>query len=148
VTEKNTKLDAMYYKQSSSQYSILMETKCSTCLDSDMDNSSIFSAHTPRSITCKHSPEGTYPQTENRQKMRHPAAPTIIAILLGFLAFMVLWARWRGDGHHEGNPHPQDVPLKINVHPSSEQSRSRSSSQEVENEDGERFGDDSSARED
>jgi hypothetical protein len=44
--------------------------------------------------------------------MRHPAAPTIIAILLGFLAFMVVWARWRGDGHHEGNPHPNDVPAK------------------------------------
>jgi hypothetical protein len=44
--------------------------------------------------------------------MRHPAAPTIIAILLGFLAFMVLWARWRGDGHHEGNPHPHDIPPK------------------------------------
>jgi hypothetical protein len=44
--------------------------------------------------------------------MRHPAAPTIIAILLGFLVFMVMWARWRGDGHHEGNPHPNDVPVK------------------------------------
>jgi hypothetical protein len=44
--------------------------------------------------------------------MRHPAAPTIIALLLGFLAFMVIWARWRGDGHHEGNPHPNDVPTK------------------------------------
>lgn len=36
--------------------------------------------------------------------MRHPAAPTIIAVLLGFLVFMMVWARWRGDGHHEGNP--------------------------------------------
>jgi hypothetical protein len=45
--------------------------------------------------------------------MRHPAAPTVIAILLGFLVFMVAWARWRGDGHHEGNPHPDDVPLKV-----------------------------------
>ncbi|KAF1918666.1 hypothetical protein BDU57DRAFT_408147, partial [Ampelomyces quisqualis] len=44
--------------------------------------------------------------------MRHPAAPTLIALLLGFLAFMVLWARWRGDGYHEGNPHPHDVPPK------------------------------------
>jgi hypothetical protein len=44
--------------------------------------------------------------------MRHPAAPIIIAVLLGFLTFMVLWARWRGDGHHEGNPHPNDVPTK------------------------------------
>lgn len=37
--------------------------------------------------------------------MRHPAAPTIIAVLLGFLAFMLMWARWRADGPHEGNPH-------------------------------------------
>lgn len=44
--------------------------------------------------------------------MRHPAAPTIIAVLLGFLLFMVLWSRARGDGHHEGNPHPDDVPRK------------------------------------
>lgn len=47
--------------------------------------------------------------------MRHPAAPTIIAVLLGFLAFMLLWARWRRDGHHEGNPHPKDLPSK--THP-------------------------------
>jgi hypothetical protein len=45
--------------------------------------------------------------------MRHPAAPTIIAVLLGFLVFMVLWSRARSDGHHEGNPHPDDVPRKI-----------------------------------
>ncbi|KAH8732101.1 hypothetical protein GQ44DRAFT_588552, partial [Phaeosphaeriaceae sp. PMI808] len=44
--------------------------------------------------------------------MRHPAAPTIIAVLLGFLAIMVLWARWRNDGHHEGNPHPDHVPSR------------------------------------
>lgn len=44
--------------------------------------------------------------------MRHPAAPTIIAVLLGFLLFMVLWSRARSDGHHEGNPHPDDVPRK------------------------------------
>jgi hypothetical protein len=44
--------------------------------------------------------------------MRHPAAPTIIAVLLGFLFFMVLWSRARGDGHHEGNPHPDDLPRK------------------------------------
>lgn len=36
--------------------------------------------------------------------MRHPAAPTVIAILLGFLVFMLVWAKWRSDGHHEGNP--------------------------------------------
>jgi hypothetical protein len=64
--------------------------------------------------------------------MRHPAAPTIIAVLLGFLAFMVLWARWRGDGHHEGNPHPQDVPLKRDLKSSTEENRSRSSSEEEE----------------
>lgn len=44
--------------------------------------------------------------------MRHPAAPTIIAVLLGFLAFMVLWGRLRGDGHHEGNPHPDALPKR------------------------------------
>lgn len=44
--------------------------------------------------------------------MRHPAAPVIIAVLLGFLAFMLLWSRLRGDSHHEGNPHPDDVPRK------------------------------------
>ena len=44
--------------------------------------------------------------------MRHPAAPTVIAVLLGFLLFMVLWSQARGDGHHEGNPHPNDVPRK------------------------------------
>ncbi|KAF1363686.1 hypothetical protein EJ07DRAFT_102818 [Lizonia empirigonia] len=44
--------------------------------------------------------------------MRHPAAPTIIAVLLGFLACMILWGRLRGDGHHEGNPHPEDVPRR------------------------------------
>jgi hypothetical protein len=44
--------------------------------------------------------------------MRHPAAPTVIAVLLGFLFFMVLWSRARDDGHHEGNPHPDDLPRK------------------------------------
>lgn len=48
--------------------------------------------------------------------MRHPAAPTVIAILLGFLAFMVLWSRARSDGHHEGNPHPDNVPWKNEKH--------------------------------
>jgi hypothetical protein len=54
--------------------------------------------------------------------MRHPAAPTIIAILLGFLVFMIVWARWRGDGHHEGNPHPNDVPVKKPLSAESEES--------------------------
>jgi hypothetical protein len=44
--------------------------------------------------------------------MRHPAAPAVIAFLLGLLAFFVLWGKVRGDGHHEGNPHPDDLPLK------------------------------------
>lgn len=44
--------------------------------------------------------------------MRHPAAPTIIAVLLGFLAFMILWGRLRDDGHHEGNPHPSEIPMR------------------------------------
>jgi hypothetical protein len=25
---------------------------------------------------------------------------------------MVLWSRARDDGHHEGNPHPDDLPRK------------------------------------
>lgn len=45
--------------------------------------------------------------------MRHPAAPTVIAFLLGLLAFFLLWGKIRGDGHHEGNPHPDDVPPKV-----------------------------------
>jgi len=46
--------------------------------------------------------------------MRHPAAPSVIAFLLGLLAFLLLWGKIRGDGHHEGNPHPDDVPpLKV-----------------------------------
>jgi hypothetical protein len=57
---------------------------------------------------------------KKHETMRHPAAPTIIAVLLGFLAFMVLWARWRGDGHHEGNPHPDDIPLKVSFRRRSE----------------------------
>ena len=44
--------------------------------------------------------------------MRHPAAPTIIAVLLGFLIFMIVWGRIRADGHHEGNPHPEDIPRR------------------------------------
>lgn len=44
--------------------------------------------------------------------MRHPAAPTIIAILLGFLAFMIIWGRIRNDGHHEGNPKLSDLPKR------------------------------------
>jgi hypothetical protein len=45
--------------------------------------------------------------------MRHPAAPTIIAVLLGLLLAIMLWSQWRKDGHHEGDPHPDDVPMKI-----------------------------------
>ena len=44
--------------------------------------------------------------------MRHPAAPVVIAVLLGFLFIVIFWSRARGDGHHEGNPHPNDVPRK------------------------------------
>lgn len=25
---------------------------------------------------------------------------------------MVMWSHARGDGHHEGNPHPDDIPQK------------------------------------
>ncbi|KAH7135305.1 hypothetical protein B0J11DRAFT_425282 [Dendryphion nanum] len=42
--------------------------------------------------------------------MRHPAAPTIIAILIGFLIAVTAWNYFKADGHHEGNPHPDDVP--------------------------------------
>lgn len=42
--------------------------------------------------------------------MRHPAAPTVVAFLLGLLAFLVLWGRIRGGGYHEGNPGPGDFP--------------------------------------
>jgi hypothetical protein len=44
--------------------------------------------------------------------MRHPAAPVVVALLLGLLGVLMLWGKWRGDGHHEGNPHPDDVPKK------------------------------------
>ena len=44
--------------------------------------------------------------------MRHPAAPTIIAVLLGLLFSIMVWSQWRKDGHHEGDPHPDDVPTK------------------------------------
>jgi hypothetical protein len=44
--------------------------------------------------------------------MRHPAAPMVIAVLLGLLGVLMLWGKLRGDGHHEGNPHPDDVPKK------------------------------------
>lgn len=44
--------------------------------------------------------------------MRHPAAPTIIAVLLGLLLSIMVWSQWRNDGHHEGDPHPDDVPMK------------------------------------
>lgn len=45
--------------------------------------------------------------------MRHPAAPTIVAFLLGLLAFLVLWGRVSGRYHHEGNPGPGDVPRRM-----------------------------------
>lgn len=47
--------------------------------------------------------------------MRHPAAPTIVAVLLGLLGLLLLWGKWRGDGYHEGNPHPNNVPRKEDV---------------------------------
>lgn len=47
--------------------------------------------------------------------MRHPAAPAIVAVLLGLLAVLMLWGKLRGDGHHEGNPDPKDVPRKNEV---------------------------------
>jgi hypothetical protein len=46
------------------------------------------------------------------KKMRHPAAPVVVAILLGLLGVLLLWGKWRDDGHHEGNPYPDDVPKK------------------------------------
>lgn len=47
--------------------------------------------------------------------MRHPAAPTIIAILLGLLLAIILYHSLVNDGHHEGNPHPDDVPKKEEI---------------------------------
>ena len=47
--------------------------------------------------------------------MRHPAAPTIIAVLLGLLLFIIAYHMFVDDGHHEGNPHPDDVPKKEDV---------------------------------
>ncbi|KAF1996455.1 hypothetical protein P154DRAFT_443393 [Amniculicola lignicola CBS 123094] len=44
--------------------------------------------------------------------MRHPAAPTVIAILVGFLIMVILYHYFVPDGHHEGNPHPEDVPAR------------------------------------
>lgn len=63
-------------------------------------------------INIKQNPQYPKHKRSELEKMRHPAAPTIIAVLLGFLAFMVLWGRLRRDGHHEGNPHPEDVPRR------------------------------------
>ncbi|KAF2790416.1 hypothetical protein K505DRAFT_327598 [Melanomma pulvis-pyrius CBS 109.77] len=45
--------------------------------------------------------------------MRHPAAPTLVAALLGLLLAVLVWNRWRREGHHEGNPHPDDVPAWV-----------------------------------
>jgi len=44
--------------------------------------------------------------------MRHPAAPQIVAVLLCLLAALYLWGKLLGGGHHEGNPHPDDVPQR------------------------------------
>jgi hypothetical protein len=47
--------------------------------------------------------------------MRHPAAPTIIAILLGFLAVVVIFHTLVDYGHHEGNPRKEDIPTRDSV---------------------------------
>jgi hypothetical protein len=47
--------------------------------------------------------------------MRHPAAPTIIGVLLGFLVFIVVFHVLVDYGHHEGNPRAEDVPSKESV---------------------------------
>jgi len=39
----------------------------------------------------------------------------VVAVLLGLLGMLILWGKWRGDGHHEGNPHPDDMPKKVGV---------------------------------
>ncbi|KAF2196440.1 hypothetical protein GQ43DRAFT_383303 [Delitschia confertaspora ATCC 74209] len=44
--------------------------------------------------------------------MRHPAAPTIIVALLGFLVALLVWNTFWDAGHHEGNPHPDDMPKR------------------------------------
>jgi hypothetical protein len=51
-------------------------------------------------------------ERRTKKTMRHPAAPTIITILLGLLLAIVVWSQWRRDGHHEGHPHPDDVPKR------------------------------------
>ncbi|KAF1830187.1 hypothetical protein BDW02DRAFT_508177 [Decorospora gaudefroyi] len=66
--------------------------------------------------------------------MRHPAAPTIIAVLLGFLAFMVLWSRVRGDGHHEGNPHPDEVPPRSKIRNQQEEQKEEQEQEGASNE--------------
>jgi hypothetical protein len=45
--------------------------------------------------------------------MRHPAAPTIIAILLGFLVIVVVFHYCVDYGHHEGNPRVEDLPKRV-----------------------------------
>lgn len=44
--------------------------------------------------------------------MRHPAAPTIIAALLGLLVIVVVFHLLVDYGHHEGNPKKEDVPTR------------------------------------
>lgn len=43
--------------------------------------------------------------------MRHPYAAEIIALILGVLGVLWVWGLIAGGGHHEGNPHPDEVPL-------------------------------------
>jgi hypothetical protein len=79
------------------------------------------SIHSPESST-SHSLPGSKHGIERRNikrgeklTMRHPAAPTIIAVLLGVLGLFLFWGKIRGDGYHEGNPHPAEVPKKGEV---------------------------------
>jgi hypothetical protein len=47
--------------------------------------------------------------------MRHPSAPAIIAVLLGFLVLVVIFHTLVDYGHHEGNPKREDVPSRESV---------------------------------
>lgn len=80
--------------------------------------------------------------------MRHPAAPTIIAVLLGFLVLVVVYHALVSDGHHEGNPHPDDVPRKEIVEGGREEEEEEEKEEEKEEEEEEEGREDADGYED